>query len=197
MHVDGRTVGRALSERIRPFLREFGFHRFQGRNAWRRTELTVDLVSFRSMNSYTAEGVGCTTYSFGCDVGVYYPALVDGEPVEWPRDYHLTFRAGLGKTIRQPYFHPFGHQDHSDRPDVWYVLEDGSNLDEIADDAVSAVSNQGLPFISRLNDPRQAMRSLLSEEGSNPGFGTLGLMAGGLGSPSRMADMARLSSILD
>ncbi|MCD2441809.1 hypothetical protein LQ757_05900 [Agromyces sp. SYSU K20354] len=197
MHVDGRIVGQALSKRTRPLLRELGFHRFQGRNAWRRTDLTVDLISFRSMSAFVAEGVGCTTYSFGCNVGVYYPALDTPEPVEWPRDYNLTFRGILGKTVRQPFFHPFGRQNRSDRPDVWYVLDDGSNLDEVADDAVLAMRDQGLAFIDRHSDPRQAMQSLLTQEGSNPDFGMLGVMAGGLGSPSRVSAMARLHSLVD
>ncbi|MDQ1608584.1 MAG: hypothetical protein QOE16_1316, partial [Microbacteriaceae bacterium] len=70
MEVDGRVVGRVLSAKVKPALRELGFDRFQGRHAWRRNELTIDLVTFPSMNAYIAEGVGCTTFSFGCEAGV-------------------------------------------------------------------------------------------------------------------------------
>ncbi|MFE5670482.1 hypothetical protein ACFQ58_02630 [Agromyces sp. NPDC056523] len=196
MQPDGRAVGQALAERLRPILREHGFHRFQGRHAWRRSELTVDLVSFPSMTSWVAAGVGCTTYSFSGAVGVYYPALDAWGPVEWPRDYRLSFRGVLGKSIQQPCFHPYGVNDGSDRADVWYVLEDGSNLVDVLDDAVATLLAQGLPFIDRLDDPQQALHALLHDEGRNPDFRTLGLMPGALGSPRNTEDTARLSSIL-
>lgn len=196
MDLDGRVVGQALAKRLRPILREHGFHRFQGRNAWRRADLTVGLVSFPSMNAYVATGVGCTTYSFSGAAGVYYPALADGARVEWPRDYQLTFRGMLGKTIRQPYFHPYGISDGSDRADVWYVLEDGSNLDEVVEDAVAAVLAQGVPFIDRLDDPRQAIQSLLHDQGRNPELGSLGLLSAGSGSSQRTQDIERLSALL-
>lgn len=148
------------------------------------------------MNAYVAAGVGCTTYSFGGAAGVYYPALDDWAHVEWPRDSQLTFRGALGKTIRQPFFHPYGISDGSDRADIWYVLEDGSNLDAVVEDAVAAVLVQGVPFIDRLDDPRQAMESLLHEEGSNPDFGSLGVLAGEPGSAQSIKDVARLRATL-
>jgi hypothetical protein len=45
--------------------------------------------------------------------------------------------------------------DTHDRPDVWFVLEDGSNLDAVADDLVKAVSTQALPFLDRVHDPSE------------------------------------------
>ncbi|RXZ51864.1 hypothetical protein [Agromyces binzhouensis] len=196
MHLDGRVVGQALASRLRPVLLEHGFHRFHGRNAWRRSDFTVGLISFPSMNAYVAAGVGCTTYSFSGAAGVYYPALDHGAPVEWPRDYQLTFRGVLGKTIRQPYFHPSGISDGSDRADVWHVLEDGSNLEVVVEDAVETVLAQAVPFIDRLDDPRQAMQSLLHEEGRNPGFGSLGLLSAGRGSEQHTQDVDRLRALL-
>jgi hypothetical protein len=199
MHVDGKIVGNELARIIRPSLRQLGFHKFQGRHAWRKHELNVDLVTFPSMNSYVALGVGCTAYSFGCNVGVYYPALFEWEPVEWPRDYHLTFRGILGKTIRQPFFHPYDQPAESleewrrDRADVWYVREDGSNLVEVVEDALRAVLDLGVPFIDRVDIPHEAMQSLLTEKSTAVDFGRLALFAGAIGSPSRLRSIELLA----
>ena len=106
MQIDGRIVGQALAKRLRPV----GFSHFQGRHAWRRRELTVDLVTFPSMNAFVAEGVGCPSFSFSGEAGVYYAGVNNEEPIEWPRDYHLTVRGSLSKTIRQPFFHPYGRR---------------------------------------------------------------------------------------
>ena len=210
MSVDGRIVGQALSATIKPLLRDLGFDRFQGRHSWRRTEYTVDLVTFPSMNAYTADGVGCTTFSFGCGAGVYYPDLeVVSKRVEWPRDYHLTFRSNPRKTLRQPLFHPWGEMPvgdqawRRDRADVWYVLEDGSNLDEVVADAADAVAKQAIPFIRLHDDPEEALRSLRTfvpvedlESTQLRDFGKLNVWAPGIGSPRNLQLIEQLSDLL-
>ncbi|MBU1587740.1 MAG: hypothetical protein KKH51_07310 [Actinobacteria bacterium] len=204
MQMDGRLVGQALGKRLRPELRALGFNKFQGRHAWRRTSLGVAVVSFSSMNSYTAQGVGCTSFSFGGEVAVCYPQMEDHDPVEWPRPWHALLRASLGKTLRQPIFHPWGQpmavvEDwRRDRPDVWYVLEDGSNLDQVTKDALSVAVNQGIPFIDLVADPARAATYLTAEQNRDTEFGQLGTVAmGRLGSPQRLRSIERLLSLAD
>ncbi len=175
--VDGRVVGAAIRRRARPVLKEVGFAEFTSRKAWRQSEQTIDHVTFRSFTSYIAEGVGCTTFSFSVEAGVYFRCLDTG--LRRPQDYHLTFRAVLGKNLRQPVFHPYGRKEASDRPDVWYVAPDGRNLDAVVDDAVASLQRQGLPFIERYADPVRAFESLLSERGRATNFSTAGVMMPG------------------
>ena len=202
MEIEGRAVGRALSAVIKPALRERGFDRFQGRHAWRRSEFTVDLISFPSMNSYTADGVGCTSFSFGCEAGVYYPALAGTEPIAWPRGYDLTFRGFPVKTIRQPIFHPWGvvptgaDEWRRDRADVWYVLEDGSNLEEVVDDARRAAIEQALPFIDHHDDPTNAMQALQEPVGRNADFGVMGVHSAARDSPGNRQLIADLAALI-
>jgi hypothetical protein len=81
----------------------------------------------------------------------------------------------MSKTIEQPWFRPFSQprpgsmqpsfrlhreglmrvlrRDVHDRPDVWYVREDGSNLDEDLRDLTEVVLSDGLAFLSRIHDP--------------------------------------------
>jgi hypothetical protein len=180
--VDGRVVGAAIRQRARPILHEAGFSEFTGRKAWRQSEHTIDHVTFRSFNSHIAAGVGCTTFSFSIEVGVCFRCL-DHELTR-PQDYDLTFRAVLGKNLRQPVFHPYGRDEASDRPDVWYVAPDGQDLDRVVDDGVTVLKGQGLPFIIRYADPAQAFGSLLSERGTAAGFSRPGvMMPGNPGSP--------------
>ncbi|MEQ7129214.1 hypothetical protein ABN034_32440 [Actinopolymorpha sp. B11F2] len=139
-------------------------------------------MTFRSFTSYTAHGVGCTTYSFTGEVGVFY--LCFDPDKERPKDYELTFTATLGKTLRQPVFHPYGSPTTTDRPDVWYVMEDGRNLEDCARDAATCLMSQGLPFIDRFRDPGTAFDALLNETSTRPEFGTSGVhMPGNPDSP--------------
>ena len=87
----------------------------------------------------------------------------------------MTFTADLGKTVEQPFFHPYGRREASDRADIWFVTEDGGNLSECVDDAVGCLESQGLPFIERFRDPHRAFDALMTEHSTEPAPGTLGV----------------------
>jgi hypothetical protein len=131
--VDGRIVGKALGEAVRPLLKSIGFTRFAGRTAWRDSEYTVDFVNFRSFTRYVADGVGCTTYSFTGDVGVFYRCL--GPDQDRPKDYELTFARRSARTSASPSSALTVEARTTDRPDVWFVTEDGCTLAECIADA--------------------------------------------------------------
>jgi hypothetical protein len=180
--VDGRAVDGAVREVVRPCLKNAGFTKFTGRKAWRFQPATIELVTFRSFSSYLAAGVGCTTYSFAVTAGVWYRCL-DVDLVK-PEDYHLTFAFEQGKTLRQPWFTHEGSANSWDRPDVWYLLPDGSNLDESVHDAAAVLIASGLPLLDRFAVPELAYRALLTETSQNPDFGMPGIaMPGAPGSP--------------
>jgi hypothetical protein len=180
--MDGRAVDRAVREIVRPSLKDAGFTEFTGRKSWRFQPATIELVTFRSFTSYIAAGVGCTTFSFALTAGVWYRCL-DVDLVK-PEDYHLTFSFELGKTLRQPWFTHESAANRWDRPDVWYVLPDGSNLDESVRDAAAVLVASGLPLLDRFAVPELAYRALLTETSHNPDFGVPGIaMPGRPGSP--------------
>jgi hypothetical protein len=75
-----------------------------------------------------------------------------------PHYWHCRLQSGLAKTLDQPWFRPFSappnprlpasfrkhreglmrvmRRDTHDRPDIWYVREDGANLAENVHDLV-------------------------------------------------------------
>ncbi|GAA1565763.1 hypothetical protein GCM10009804_23030 [Kribbella hippodromi] len=183
--MDGKVVGRAINSRVRPLLKAAGFDQFAGRCAWRRSEYTIEHVVFRSFSAYIADGIGCTTFSFTGELGVFYRCF---DPVKVrPREYELTFRATLGKTLRQPIFNPYGSGQLQDRSDVWYVTDDGLNLEEAVEDAAVCLASQGIPFMDRLREPAKAFDLLLTETSNDSydNFGALSmLLLGRPGSPN-------------
>jgi len=195
MELNGTKVRRALANRIHPVLREHGFEHFDTRNAWRRTALTVDVLSFNTVGAYYAGVVGCTSMSFTGEAAVYYPALSD-RPVEWPlpQTEDIAFRAGLGKTIRQPIFRSSAIGD--DVPWIWYVLEDGSNLDAVVEDALAIVVDLALPYLDRLDHADRAIDELRTVELTNADFGELEIRGGRIGSPWRVRALERLRPLL-
>jgi len=85
----------------------------------------------------------------------------------------------LTKSLDQPWFKPFArtpanlpepirlHQDAlkrvlrtdvHDRPDIWFVLEDGTNLDQVLHDLTEALHSVGLPVLEKFHDPEEVVQ---------------------------------------
>lgn len=177
--MDARAVTRAVGRSVWPELRAVGFDAFTGRNAWRYVRDDVDLVNFQSFGGQLADSVGCTSFSFGVNLGVWRASDASGTPQRSdadgrprPQDYEcVPHRLGLHKTLSQPWFRPFESDvsrwpdalklhreglkrvlrtDTHDRPDIWYVLPDGSNLEECLVDALAVIREHGLPWFESL-----------------------------------------------
>jgi hypothetical protein len=175
--VDARDVTREIRRVVWPVLRSEGFEAFTGRSAWRHAGTAVDVVNFQSFSASIADGVGCTPYSFSVNLGVWRPDDVppslkpDAAGRPRPQEWECGRRMRLSKTIPQPWFTPFSRSDVShwplglrrhrdglkrvmrrdrhDREEIWFVLADGSNLDEMVGDALGVIRAEGLAWLQR------------------------------------------------
>lgn len=161
--MDSKVVNKAISERIKPFLKENGFTEFTSRNAWRYREERIEVINFQSFNSYLADGLGCTTYSFAINLGIYFKCFektpwFDRNALTKPAEYECHVREDLEKGIKQAkLFHPYGANPSSfgwekEREDIWFVKEDGCNLDEVITDAKNSINHEGLKFFEDKSD---------------------------------------------
>src|SRR6478735_8375328 len=90
-------------------LRERGFTRFTERNAWRYVDDVVHVVNFQSFNSYNAEAIGVTTYSFSVNLGIFFSQIPPtyGDPAcpkkgpPKPHEYECHLRGSLARTFPQ------------------------------------------------------------------------------------------------
>jgi len=121
--MDSKVINKLIRSEVWPILREQGFSHFDSRNAIAYHGPFVNVVNFQSYSSQLAGGLGCTTYSFGLNLGVY----VLGSPWEerlkrdkrgllLPPEYACSFRDHLKK--RTPV-------DGFAREDIFYIHPDG------------------------------------------------------------------------
>jgi hypothetical protein len=168
--MDSKIVSREIQKRIWPVLKSHGFNKIVGRSAWRHSASKVDVVNFQSFNSYLAESVGCTTFSFAINLGcllAFVPpslgsmTLKDGIPL--PREYECHLRCQLRKTIEQP---------ELARSDVWFIGDNGGYLSDSISDALTQIESNGLRWFDRFADEEEVLRTLLHEdEGETWGIG--------------------------
>jgi hypothetical protein len=144
-------------------LEKAGFTTFRGRDAWRSLEDQTWVVDFQSFNAHLADGVGCTTYSFCVRLAIHLPEDLplpaSADPAR-PKEELGSFRFTARKRLSQPYFHPWGQAQPTDRRDVWYVREDGSNLSEVVSDAREVIASGGLRQLEAYRDPLYAYCAL-------------------------------------
>jgi hypothetical protein len=177
--VDVKAVNRELRSSFWPSLRDVGFVDRTERVAWRAWDGGVELIELQSMGSH-ADAVGCTSYSFDAriasvpqfldDSGTWTQRADASRPHYW--DCPLT--RSLHKTVSQPWFKPFSRlparspasfrmhrealmrvlrRDVHDRPDVWFVRDDGTNLAEAVADLRSVFHRDGLARLEQWRDP--------------------------------------------
>ncbi len=109
-----------------PVLRAQGFSKFNGKSAYRYRGPIIDVVNFQSFSSHLAEGLGCTTFSFALNLGVYLDSSIEDRLVRQdkrgrllPYEYECPFRAHLEK--RTPV-------DGFQRANIFYVDASGRTV---------------------------------------------------------------------
>lgn len=193
--MDARAVDRELRAKIWPTLRHQGFQSRASRIAWRYGE-GADLVEISSVGS-SWDAIGCTSFSISARVGAIPIFIKPQQPIPErdgklrPHYWHCQLQWGLRKSLSQPWFHPFAEpqrglprgfalhreglkqvlrRDVHDRPDIWFIKHDGSNVDAVMDDLLAAIEGEGLAVLQRFHDPNAVIKMTLAGElGPNPG----------------------------
>lgn len=190
MEIDARDVNRILRATLWPAVKAHGFTSRTDRVAWRYAGDDIDVVELQAVGQ-SAEAIGCPPLSLSVIVSSY-PRFVarsgripekDGRlrPHYWHCD---PFRKFMRKSIPQPWFRPFSqprdkrtlrsfrlHRDAlrrlvdrsvHDVPEIWFMREDGSNLDENVADLTRVVLSRGLDLLDEYHDPRRVLASIES-----------------------------------
>jgi hypothetical protein len=162
--IDSKEVSAALRLSVHPLLRTAGgFTKLKARDAWRFDEHTTSVVNFASFSPYLAASVGCTTFSFSVQLGVFLrlgALQPSGAPEAFlPKEEECPIRIQLGKSL---------HQAEASDPSLFFVAADGSNLDEVIEDARKALDQNALPCLGRFQDLAYTYRFLLHGDPALP-----------------------------
>lgn len=156
--MDSRNVNRYIREIVRPELKANGFTKFTARNAWRYRENVIDVISFQSFNSYNADVMDVTTYSFSVGLGSFHIDIpTQHSKVKLksgfllPEQYQCFFKGCLGRSFLQT---------ELTRNDIWFVKPDGSNIEKCVTDAKHQIIEKGLDWFSQLGT-KEALKEIL------------------------------------
>jgi hypothetical protein len=158
--MDSKAVNKEIRRVVWPLLKTYGFSKASARTAWRHGNQKIDVVHFQSFNSYNADVMGVTTFSFAVHLGAYlryvppkWPPKKIKDGVPYPAEYECQFRGALHRTISQP---------KNAHPHVWFVDTDGRNFSWCVNDVVQKIPD-ALTWFERLESKTSVLRILLEE----------------------------------
>lgn len=186
--IDSKDVNRALRETVWPALKSEGFRRRTTRTAWRDRPDQVDVINFWSLGAYNAGVYGVTSCSFQLELATHprvrtrdYTPSKDGSLR--PSAAECDFRRLMCRTFDQP---------ETDRPEVWYLRPDGSNLGAVLEVARDLLITEGLRWFSELQGVDRLLLIARSDRRDDPRGEVWGM--GNPGSPHRRELMAALEA---
>ncbi len=176
--MNSTAVNRRIRALVWPILRDHGFEAFTARSAWRQHDAGIGVVNFQSFNRYHADVIGCSTYSFAVNLGVFVAGV--------PSDHPLPTRGGM--PCPEEYACHIRRRLHSSLPtlpsypDVWLMGEDDAESEATVQAATLVLVETALPWFEAFRD-RRAVLEMLRDERSPPD--ELTNLAGNTDSPTR------------
>ena len=157
--MDSKVVNREIKRAIWTALRQSEFTQFTQRVAWRHRNDSIDVLDFQSFNSYDAEILGVTTFSFCVNLGkylLYVPPQWDTkvkDGLQLPRESECHFRGRLFPRVSAA---------TTDKT-IWSVDNIGKNLLWCIQDVLGQIPTT-LDWFARLDDRTEVLRILLEQD---------------------------------
>ncbi len=158
--MDSKEVTKEINKVIRPTLRANGFDKFSGRTYWKYAHNRIDIINFLSFNSYNADVVGCTTFSFAVNLATYLnfipsvSVIKEKNGLKRPLEYEGHFRTPLNKGIKQK---------ELAREDIWFIDENGNNLNAIVLDCKNQIIEKAFNWFEQFDKNENILQILLKE----------------------------------
>ncbi|CAL2060553.1 hypothetical protein [Tenacibaculum sp. 190524A05c] len=173
LKLDSKEVTKLINNIIRPVLIENGFKNYTGRKYWRYSSEKIDVISFQSFNSYNAEVLGCTTFSFAVNLASflnYIPSdtqFKEKKGLKRPDESQGYFRRSIKKSIEQKEF---------PREDIWLIDEKGKYLVNAINDCKNQIENTAFTWFSKFEAKQEVLRILKEDDNDMKetwGFGNI------------------------
>jgi hypothetical protein len=159
--MDSKQVTKEINSIIRPVLKENGFNKFTGRTYWRYKTDRIDILNFQSYNSYNAEVMGCTTFSFAVNLSTflnYIPTeteIKEKNGLKRPAEYDGQFRSGIKKRIEQKEF---------TNENIWFINNDRNYLTSAITDCKNQIEKSAFQWYDQFDNKENVLRICLEDE---------------------------------
>jgi hypothetical protein len=168
--MDSKVVSRGIKSSVWHALKDQGFTYFTTRTAWRYHPDRLDVVNFQSFNSYHASVIGCSTFSFAANLGcflLYVPyehgaaIIKDKMGLLLPDESQCQLRGRIKPADQRSLFERLVKKGTP--KDIWFIREDGSNLESALKEVHDRLLGEGLRWFHRFEQREDVLRIFNSE----------------------------------
>jgi hypothetical protein len=158
--MDSKLVTKEINSCIKPLLKKNGFDKWTGRTYWRYLNDRINMIDFQSFNSYNADVIGCTTFSFSINLSCFLRYIPSQTEIKYkdselrPREEQGHFRGGLKKGIIQ---------NELNRQDIWYIDKDGANLIDVMIDCGQQIEKNGIDWFNQFTTKQKVFSILIND----------------------------------
>lgn len=158
--MDSSAVTKEINSCIKPFLKKNGFDKWTSRTYWRYLSDRIDIIDFQSFNSYNANVIGCTTFSFSINLSCFLRYIPSETKIKYkntdprPSEYQGHFRRRLKKGITQT---------ELETKDIWFIDNHGANLIDVMIDCGNQIQNIGLSWFNKFETKEKVLNILIND----------------------------------
>ena len=190
--ITAKDTTSALSRIVYPMLKAEGFDDWTTRSAWRRKDGRMEVVEFRSFNTYYAESFNCTHASISVWIGIQIPELSScpyvkaGPKGVRPAESAMPIRANLAPSLGLQQRNPLG---------IWNI-NSSEDAEACASDIAEQMRDYGLAWANWPFEPAALQELLLKDMNdidTMPNGALLWVDAGNVDSPNRNRKIAELA----
>jgi len=196
MNSTSSITNKSFRKIISPELINSGFELINPRNGWRWNNKTIWVFSIRSIGSYISSITGWPSSSVIVRLGVFYTFMPIIEGIKTDKSGRLT---PIEHTCQMRYILEC-NIDHKSkvgslqnpaerlRTDIWWIEADGINADEIAISIRRAFLEQGMPWLTRLDNLEEALELIEDSDDCYNKFATAYFISKELGDKKKTVE---------
>jgi hypothetical protein len=172
--VDSGHINKIMVRVVTPTLREIGFTRFRGREAWRYLDDPIWVFELKAVGPYFSTVTGFPPASLTARMSIFYLDFPDTPPCEVDKDGRLIpkesrchVKYGLDNIqdqtpLRSTQMTPLERS----RKDIWWIEPDGGNVETVLEDIKKSILEYALPLLHKPYNERavQLKRRELSKK---------------------------------
>ena len=158
--MDSKAVTREINSCIKPFLKKNRFNKWTSRTYWRYLFDRIDIIDFQSFNSYNADVIGCTTFSFSINLSCFLRYIPSETKIKYknteprPSESQGHFRRRLKKGIIQT---------ELETNDIWFIDNHGANLIDVIIDCGNQIQKNGLSWFDKFATKENVLDILIND----------------------------------
>ncbi|MGD6817690.1 hypothetical protein [Metabacillus sp. 84] len=169
--MEAKELNKELRDTLYPVLKECGFTKITSRGSWKYNDNCIWIMDYEPVGKRFSEGSGWPSMSLFIKCAIYFtfiPELNTKDVIKQSSDGQLTpryYQSHLQETLmcnsnQNEYTNTLEIPADRGRNDIWWIEEDGSNLNHVINNLAEVISVDGMEWLRKHSDVKSALENI-------------------------------------